>query len=70
MKAASKEAYDLAVKSMTTLISMRLRSCVNTVYTAVPIVTGFGFLGHLCEMVTDQATARIYKEKSALYPGM
>ena len=68
MKAASKEAYDLAVKSMTTLNKYaseilrkyRLHGCTD--------VTGFGFLGHLCEMVTDQATARIYKEKVPYIP--
>ena len=59
MKAASKEAYDLAVKSMTTLNKYaseilrkyRLHGCTD--------VTGLRFLGHLCEMVTDQATAGI-----------
>ena len=68
MKAASKEAYDLAVKSMTTLNKYaseilrkyRLHGCTD--------VTGFGFLGHLCEMVTDQATARIYKDKVPYIP--
>lgn len=68
MKAAFKEAYDLAVKSMTTLNKYaseilrkyRLHGCTD--------VTGFGFLGHLCEMVTDQATARIYKEKVPYIP--
>ena len=68
MKAASKEAYDLAVKSMTTLNKYaseilrkyRLHGCTD--------VTGFGFLGHLCEMVTDQATARVFKDKVPYIP--
>ena len=68
MKVVSKEAYELAVKSMTTLNKYaseilrkyRLHGCTD--------VTGFGFLGHLCEMVTDQATARIDKEKIPYIP--
>ena len=54
MKAAPQAAYDLAVQSMTTLNKYaseilkkyRLHGCTD--------VTGFSFLGHLCEMVTDQ----------------
>ena len=38
----------------------RLHGCTD--------VTGFSFLGHLCEMVTDQATARIYKDRVPVIP--
>ena len=68
MKAAPQAAYDLAVQSMTTLNKYaseilkkyRLHGCTD--------VTGFSFLGHLCEMVTDQATARIYKDRVPVIP--
>ena len=68
MKAAPQAAYDLAVQSMTTLNKYaseilkkyRLHGCTD--------VTGFSFLGHLCEMVTDQATARIYKDRIPVIP--
>ena len=56
---ASKEAVDLAVKSMTTLNKYaseivrryRVHGCTD--------VTGFGFLGHLCEMLGDDLCAVI-----------
>ncbi len=56
---ASKEAVDLAVKSMTTLNKYaseivrryRVHGCTD--------VTGFGFLGHLCEMLGDDLSAVI-----------
>lgn len=59
MKAASKEAMDLAVCSMTTLNKYaseivrkyRVHGCTD--------VTGFGFLAHLCEMVEENYTAVI-----------
>ncbi len=68
MKAAPQAAYDLAVQSMTTLNKYaseilkkyRIHGCTD--------VTGFSFLGHLCEMVTDQATARIYKDRIPVIP--
>lgn len=68
MKAAPQAAYDLAIQSMTTLNKYaseilkkyRLHGCTD--------VTGFSFLGHLCEMVTDQATARIYKDRIPVIP--
>ncbi|MDD3221789.1 MAG: selenide, water dikinase SelD [Clostridia bacterium] len=57
--AASEEAMGLAVKSMTTLNKYaseifkkyRVHGCTD--------VTGFGFLGHLCEMLSDRFTAHI-----------
>lgn len=68
LKAAPQEAYDLAVRSMTTLNryaadilgKYRTHGCTD--------VTGFGFLGHLCEMVTDQATARIIRDQIPYIP--
>lgn len=56
---ASKEAMELAVRSMTTLNKYaseivrryRVHGCTD--------VTGFGFLGHLCEMLGDNLSAVI-----------
>ena len=69
MKAASKEAYDLAVKSMTTLNKYaseilrkyRLHGCTD--------VTGFGFLGHLHEMMDGRLSSVIYADKVPVFDG-
>lgn len=63
MGAASKESMELAVKSMTTLNKYaseivrkyRVHGCTD--------VTGFGFLGHLCEMLGDRYTAVVLKSE-------
>lgn len=62
MGAASEEVMDLAVKSMTALNKYaseivrryRVHGCTD--------VTGFGFLGHLCEMLGERYTAVIHKD--------
>lgn len=60
--AASEAAMALAIKSMTTL-----NKYAAEILKAYPVhgctdVTGFGFLGHLCEMVGDRFTAHILAE--------
>lgn len=68
MKAASKEAMDLAVKSMATLNKYaseivrkyRVHGCTD--------VTGFGFLVHLCEMLEENYSAVIYKDSIPFIP--
>lgn len=65
---ASKAAMDLAVKSMTTLNKYaseivrkyRVHGCTD--------VTGFSFLGHLCEMLEDNYSAEIYKNSIPYIP--
>ncbi len=65
---ASKEAMALAVKSMTTLNKYaseivrkyRTHGCTD--------VTGFGFLVHLCEMLGDDFSAEIDKDKVPFIP--
>ena len=60
LKEASDSAMELAVRSMTTLNrwaaeiagKYRIHGCTD--------VTGFGFLGHLCEMLGDHLGAEIY----------
>ena len=62
-------AMDLAVKSMTSLNryaseivrKYRVHGCTD--------VTGFGFLGHLCEMLGDSYTALIHKDRIPFIPG-
>ncbi|MCC8026175.1 MAG: selenide, water dikinase SelD [Clostridium sp.] len=63
MGAASKEAMEQAVKSMTTL--NKYASGIVRKYNVhgCTDVTGFGFLGHLCEMLGDRFTAVIHKEE-------
>ena len=59
MGAASDRAFELAVESMRTLNrksaeifrKYRIHACTD--------VTGFGFLGHLCEMMGDRTSAEI-----------
>lgn len=68
MGAASEKAMELAVRSMTTLnkyasqIVRRYRThgCTD--------VTGFGFLGHLCEMLGDSHSAVIRKNDLPFIP--
>lgn len=68
MGAASEKAMELAVRSMTTLnkyasqIVRRYRThgCTD--------VTGFGFLGHLCEMLGDSHSAVIWKNDLPFIP--
>lgn len=68
MGAASSEAMDLAVRSMTTLnryaseVVRRYRThgCTD--------VTGFGFLGHLCEMMGEEFSATVYRERIPYIP--
>ena len=66
--AASLEAMDQAVKSMSTLNryaseiirKYRVHACTD--------VTGFGFLGHLCEMLEDDYTAVVDKGRIPYIP--
>lgn len=66
--AASSKAMDQAVKSMSTLNryaseivrKYRVHACTD--------VTGFGFLGHLCEMLEDDYTAVVDKSRIPYIP--
>ena len=59
MKAASKEAFDLAVKSMTALNKYASEIAKKYRTHGCTDVTGFGFLAHLCEMLGEEYTAII-----------
>lgn len=56
---ASKEAMDEAIRSMTTLNKYAAEICANYDVHACTDVTGFGFLGHLHEMLDGRLSARI-----------
>ena len=68
LKEASDSAMELAVRSMTTLNrwaaeiagKYRIHGCTD--------VTGFGFLGHLCEMLGDHLRAAIYLDQIPYIP--
>ena len=65
---ASDAAMDLAVRSMTTLNKYaseivrryRVHGCTD--------VTGFGFLGHLCEMLGNSYSALVYRDRIPFIP--
>ena len=56
---ASKEAMDLAVRSMTTLNKYAAEILKKYTVHGCTDVTGFGFLGHLCEMTGEEWTAHV-----------
>lgn len=68
VNAASKDAMDQAIKSMSTLNryaseiirKYRVHACTD--------VTGFGFLGHLCEMLEEDYTAVVDKNRIPYIP--
>lgn len=61
-------AMDLAVKSMTTLNRYAAEAVKKYRVHGCTDVTGFGFLGHLCEMLGDTYTALIDKSQIPIIP--
>jgi selenide,water dikinase len=59
MKECSKSAMDLAIQSMTTLNKYAAELLPKYEVHACTDVTGFGFLGHLNEMLGDELGAEI-----------
>lgn len=64
---ASKEAMDEAIRSMTTLNKYAARICSEYEIHACTDVTGFGFLGHLHEMLNGKLSARIESKKIPVF---
>lgn len=60
---ASAEAMHEAVASMTTLNRRASEICRNYEIHACTDVTGFGFLGHLHEMMDGRCSCRVYAEQ-------
>lgn len=68
LKAASKNALDLAIKSMTTLNKYASEIVRKYDVHGCTDVTGFGFLVHLCEMLGENFTAVIDSKKIPYIP--
>ena len=64
---ASQEAMDAAVQSMTTLNKYASEICANYTVHACTDVTGFGFLGHLHEMLDGKLSARIRAQRIPIF---
>ena len=59
---ASEESYQQAIKSMQTLNKYAFEIAKNYRIHSCTDVTGFGFLGHLNEMVTPEYSIRVHSE--------
>jgi len=69
MNAASAESYQVAIKSMETLNKYAADIMRGYDVNACTDVTGFGFLGHLGEMIGEGLSALIYADKVPIIPG-
>ena len=65
---ASPEAMDEAVASMTTLNRLAAEQCARYTIHACTDVTGFGFLGHLHEMMGGQHSCRVFSRQVPVFP--
>jgi len=65
---ASRESYDLAVKSMPTLNKYAFDIARNYNISSMTDVTGFGFLGHLNEMVGDGYSIQVSSQNIHFIP--
>lgn len=66
---ASKEAMEEAVHSMTTLNKYASQACRKYEIHACTDVTGFGFLGHLHEMLDGKMSCSIYADEIPVIQG-
>ena len=68
---ATPEEYDAAVKSMTTLNGSALKEALKFDVTSCTDVTGFGFLGHLYNILRgSKLSARLTANSIPLLPGV
>ena len=65
---ASEEAVNAAIQSMTTLNKTAAALCRDYHVHAVTDVTGFGFLGHLHEMLHGAHSAEIFASQVPVFP--
>lgn len=68
MGEAAEEAMELAVRSMTTLNKYASEAARRFEIHGCTDVTGFGFLGHLCEMLGDKLGAEIWADRIPFIP--
>ena len=65
---ATKEAMDAAIESMTTLNKYAAQCCKKYDIHGCTDITGFGFLGHLHEMVDGKLSCRVYADQMPVFP--
>ena len=68
MGEATKEAMDAAIESMTTLNKYAAQCCKKYDIHGCTDITGFGFLGHLHEMVDGKLSCRVYADQMPVFP--
>lgn len=66
---ATEASFREAVESMTTLNKYASYACRNYKISACTDVTGFGFLGHLHEMIHEDISCTVYAEKVPVIEG-
>ena len=64
---ASKEAMDKAIESMTSLNKYAAQCCKKYDIHGCTDITGFGFLGHLHEMVDGKLSCRVYADQLPVF---
>lgn len=65
---ATDEAMDKAIASMTTLNKYAAQCCKKYDIHGCTDITGFGFLGHLHEMVDGKLTCKVYADQLPVFP--
>ena len=65
---ATQEAMDKAIESMTLLNKYAAQCCKKYDIHGCTDITGFGFLGHLHEMVDGKLSCKVYADRLPVFP--
>ena len=65
---ATQEAMDAAIESMTSLNKYAAECCKKYDIHGCTDITGFGFLGHLHEMVDGKLSCKVYADQLPVFP--
>ena len=65
---ATQEAMDQAIESMTSLNKYAAQCCKKYDIHGCTDITGFGFLGHLHEMVDGMLSCKVYADQLPVFP--
>ena len=65
---ATQEAMDQAIESMTSLNKCAAQCCKKYDIHGCTDITGFGFLGHLHEMVDGKLSCKVYADQLPVFP--
>ena len=65
---ATQEAMDKAIESMTSLNKYAAQCCKKYDIHGCTDITGFGFLGHLHEMVDGKLSCKVYADQLPVFP--